>query len=135
MVFADRVLQATGGKGVDLVLDLVGGRYLAESVASLALKGRILAVGTVDGARAELDLRHLLGKRARIVGTVLRARSAEERMALAQTAERLLVPLFDRGIYRPVIDQIFPMTEIRTALERMVTDANVGKLVLRWGAA
>ena len=133
--FAGRVLQATDGAGVDLVLDLVGGRYLAESVACLAPKGRILAVGTVDGARSELDLRLVLGKRAHLIGTVLRARPPEEKMALAQTAERLLVPLFARGIYRPVIDAVFPMEDIRVALERMVTDANVGKLVLRWGAA
>lgn len=133
--FAGRVLQATDGAGVDLVLDLVGGRYLAESVACLAPKGRILAVGTVDGARSELDLRLVLGKRAHLIGTVLRARPPEEKMALAQTAERLLVPLFARGIYRPVIDAVFPMEDIRVALERLVTDANVGKLVLRWGAA
>jgi NADPH:quinone reductase len=133
--FADRVLEATGGQGVDVVLDLVGGRYLPESVACLAQRGRILAVGTVDGARSELDLRLVLGKRARITGTVLRARPPEERMALAQTAERLLVPLFARGVVRPVIDATFRMEDIRSALERMVTDANVGKLVLRWGAA
>src|SRR5262249_26988030 len=133
--FADRVLEATAGRGVDLVLDLVGGRYLAESLACLAPRGRILAVGTVDGARSELDLRLLLGKRARITGTVLRARPAEEKMALAQVAERTLVPLLARGEVRPVIDATFPMDEIRTALERMLTDANVGKLVLRWGAA
>ena len=133
--FAERVLAATGGRGVDLVLDLVGGRYLPESVACLAPKGRILAVGTVDGARSEVDLRLVLGKRARITGTVLRARPPEEKMALAQTAERLLVPLFARGIYRPVIDTTFPMEDIRSAVEQMVRDANVGKLVLRWGAA
>jgi len=133
--FADRVLEATGGRGVDVVLDLVGGRYLPESVACLATRGRILAVGTVGGARCDLDLRLVLGKRARITGTVLRARPTEEKMALAQTAERMLVPLFARGVVRPVIDATFPMEDIRTALERMVTDANVGKLVLRWGAA
>jgi NADPH:quinone reductase-like Zn-dependent oxidoreductase len=89
----------------------------------------------VDGARSEVDLRLVLGKRARITGTVLRARPPEEKMALAQTAERLLVPLFARGIYRPVIDTTFPMEDIRSAVEQMVRDANVGKLVLRWGAA
>ena len=133
--FADRVLEATRGRGVDLVLDLVGGPYLPESLACLATRGRILAVGTVGGARCDLDLRGVLGKRARITGTVLRARPAEEKMALAQSAARLLLPLFARGVVRPVIDATFPMEDIRTALERMVTDANVGKLVLRWGAA
>ncbi|HEY1417228.1 MAG TPA: zinc-binding dehydrogenase, partial [Myxococcaceae bacterium] len=71
--FADRVLELTGGAGVNLVLDLVGGRYTAESLACLAPRGRMLLVGTVDGMKSELDLRLALGKRAQITGTVLRA--------------------------------------------------------------
>src|SRR5262249_11986522 len=107
--FADRVLELTGGAGVDLVLDLVGGRYTAESLACLGPRGRMLLVGTVDGVKSELDLRLALGKRAQITGTVLRARPLEEKMALARAVERHVLPLLARGTYRPVVDRVLPV--------------------------
>jgi len=130
--FADRVLELTAGAGVDLVLDLVGGRYTAESLTCLAPRGRMLLVGTVDGVKSELDLRLVLGKRARITGTVLRARPLEEKMALARAVERHVLPLFARGIYRPVVDRVLPMDQVAEAFEALVADQNVGKLVLAW---
>jgi NADPH2:quinone reductase len=130
--FADRVLAATGGAGVDLVLDLVGGRYTAESLACLALRGRLVAVGTVDGARCELNLHTLLTRRAQLIGTVLRARPLEEKMALCRAVERQLLPLFARGVCRPVVDRVFAVEDVRTALEELVADRNFGKLVLAW---
>jgi putative PIG3 family NAD(P)H quinone oxidoreductase len=130
--FADRVLEVTGGAGVDVVLDLVGGRYTAESLACLAARGRMLLVGTMDGVKSELDLRLALGKRARIIGTVLRARPVEEKMALARAVERHVLPLLARGIYRAVVDQVLPMEAIAEAFELLVADRNVGKIVLSW---
>ncbi len=130
--FADHVLELTAGAGVDLVLDLVGGRYTAESLACLAPRGRMLLVGTVDGVKSELDLRLVLGKRARITGTVLRARPLEEKMALARAVERHVLPLFARGVYRPVVDRVLPMDQVAEAFEALVADQNVGKLVLAW---
>ena len=130
--FSERVLGLTGGAGVDLVLDLVGGRYTAESLACLAPRGRMLLVGTVDGVRSELDLRIALGKRARITGTVLRPRPIEEKMALARAVERHVVPLFVRGTYRPVVDRVLPMEQVSEAFEMLVADRNVGKIVLSW---
>ena len=130
--FADRVLELTAGAGVDLVLDLVGGRYTAESLACLAPRGRMLLVGTVDGVKSELDLRLALGKRARITGTVLRARPLEEKMALARAVERHVLPLLARGVYRPVVDRVLPMDRFAEAFEVLVADQNVGKLVLAW---
>ena len=130
--FAERVLELTGGAGVDLVLDLVGGRYTAESLACLAPRGRMMLVGTVDGVRSELDLRLALGKRARITGTVLRARPLEEKMALARAVERHVLPLFARGTYRPVVDRVLPVDQVAEAFEHLVADRNVGKIVLAW---
>lgn len=130
--FADRVLELTSGAGVDLVLDLVGGRYTAESLACLAPRGRMLLVGTVDGVKSELDLRLALGKRARITGTVLRARPLEEKMALARAIERHVLPLLARGTYRPVVDRVLPMEQVADAFELLVADRNVGKIVLAW---
>ncbi len=130
--FAERVMELTGGAGVDLVLDLVGGRYTAESLACLAPRGRMLLVGTVDGVKGELDLRLALGKRAQITGTVLRARPLEEKMALARAVERHVLPLFARGVYRPVVDRVLPMERISDAFELLAADRNVGKIVLSW---
>ncbi len=130
--FAERVLEATGGAGVDLVLDLVGGRYTAESLACLAPRGRMVLVGTVDGVKSELDLRQVLGKRVQITGTVLRARPLEEKMALARAVERHVLPLLARGTYRPVVDRVLPMDQVAEAFEHLVADRNVGKIVLGW---
>jgi NADPH2:quinone reductase len=130
--FAERVMELTGGAGVDLVLDLAGGRYTAESLACLAPRGRMLLVGTVDGPKSELDLRLALGKRAQITGTVLRARPLEEKMALARAVERHVLPLFARGVYRPVVDRVLPMERVSDALELLAADRNVGKIVLSW---
>ena len=130
--FADRVIEATGGAGVDLVLDLVGGRYTAESLACVAPRGRMMLVGTVDGVKSELDLRQVLGKRVQITGTVLRARPPEEKMALARAVERHVLPLFARGDYRPVVDRVLPVTRVEEAFDILVADRNVGKIVLAW---
>jgi putative PIG3 family NAD(P)H quinone oxidoreductase len=130
--FAERVLELTGGAGVDLVLDLVGGRYTAESLACLAPRGRMMLVGTVDGVRSELDLRLALGKRAQITGTVLRTRPPEEKMSLARAVERHVLPLFARGTYRPVVDRTLPMERVQEGFELLAADQNVGKIVLAW---
>ena len=130
--FAERVLELTAGAGVDLVLDLVGGRYTAESLACLAPRGRMMLVGTVDGVKSELDLRLALGKRARIIGTVLRARALEEKMSLAREVERHVLPLFARGVYHPVVDRVLPVDQVAEAFEHLVADRNVGKIVLAW---
>jgi NADPH:quinone reductase-like Zn-dependent oxidoreductase len=130
--FAEQVMEATGGAGVDLVLDLVGGRYTAESLACLAPRGRMMLVGTVDGVKSELDLRLVLGKRVQIIGTVLRSRPLEEKMAGSRLVERHVLPLFARGVYRPVVDRVLPVTQVEEAFEILVADRNVGKIVLAW---
>jgi NADPH:quinone reductase-like Zn-dependent oxidoreductase len=130
--FADAVRQETGGRGADLCLDLVGGDYLPETLDALAPRGRVLLVGLVAGTHADLDLGLALRKRLRLTGTVLRSRPLEEKMALTQSAERHLLPLFRSGALRPVVDAVLPMSEIRQALERMAGNDSVGKLVVRW---
>jgi putative PIG3 family NAD(P)H quinone oxidoreductase len=132
--FADRVLAVTNGEGVDVVLDLVGGRYLAESLGCLASRGRLMQVGTLDGHRADLDLRQLMGRRAQIVGTVLRSRPLEEKIALARSFEAQVLPDLASGRLKPVVDVVLPMRDVRAALSRMSSNASVGKLVLAWEA-
>jgi putative PIG3 family NAD(P)H quinone oxidoreductase len=130
--FAVAVRDATGGRGADLALDLVGGDYVPETLEALALHGRAMLVGLVAGSRTEVNLGVILMKRLRITGTVLRSRSLEEKITLAQAAERHLLPLFRSGALKPVIDAVVPMRDIRDALTRMARNDTVGKLVLRW---
>jgi NADPH:quinone reductase len=130
--FAERVLALTQGKGVDVVIDLVGGRYLPESLACLASQARVVEVGTLDGAKTELDLRLLMGRRARVVGTLLRSRPLEEKIALARKFEAQVLPDFASGALRAVVDRVLPARDVRTALGHMSGNASVGKLVLSW---
>ncbi|MFY2558637.1 NAD(P)H-quinone oxidoreductase [Corallococcus terminator] len=130
--FADAVREETGGRGADLCLDLVGGDYVPESLQALAPRGRMMLVGLVAGAHADLNLGLLLTKRLSMTGTVLRSRPVEEKMALAQSAERHLLPLFRSGALRAVVDAVLPKAELRQGLERMARNDSVGKLVVRW---
>jgi NADPH:quinone reductase len=129
--FVDAVRQATEGAGVDVVLDLVGGDYLAGNLASLRPRGRLLVVGLVAGSTAELDMRTLLNKRLRISGTVMRSRSPDEKAQVAQAFARDALELLQKGRLRPIIDRILPLAQAADAHRHMEENANVGKIVLR----
>jgi putative PIG3 family NAD(P)H quinone oxidoreductase len=133
--FAERVRELTGGAGVDAILDTVGAAYLAENVAALAPRGRVVVVGLLGGAKGELPLGALLEKRGRVIGTVLRSRPLEEKAALARDFAAHALPLFAAGKLRPVVDAVLPMEEIREAHGRMERNETFGKVVLVWGAA
>ncbi|HUJ57671.1 MAG TPA: NAD(P)H-quinone oxidoreductase [Kofleriaceae bacterium] len=124
--FADRVAPAPA-----VVLELVGGAYLAEDVRCVQPLGRIALVGLLAGARTELELGLVLRKRVRIFGTVLRARALEEKLAAARVFEREIVPLVARGRIRPVIDCVLPLADAARAHQRMSENAGFGKIVLR----
>ncbi|MFO0603703.1 MAG: NAD(P)H-quinone oxidoreductase [Polyangiales bacterium] len=130
--FADAVLALTGGRGVDATLDPVGARYLADNLRALAPLGRLVLIGLMGGAAAEVPLGLLLTRRLRVMGTVLRSRPHEEKAALAQAFARAVLPLFARGALRPVVDAVRPMAEVRAAHERMERNDTTGKIVLRW---
>ncbi|HUQ19913.1 MAG TPA: NAD(P)H-quinone oxidoreductase [Gemmatimonadaceae bacterium] len=128
----ERVAEATGGRGVDAILDLVGGSYLANSIKTLSLRGRLILVGLTAGRSADLDLGMILNKRIQITGTVLRARQIEEKIAVAREFEAKVVPLLESQKVRPVVDRVFDFTEIRDAHKLMETNSNFGKIVLVW---
>lgn len=128
--FADEVLAQTGGAGVDVVLELVGGAYVAQDLACLALKGRIVVVGMMAGTQADIALPQLMHKRAILRGTVLRARPLEERILSARSLQRHLVPLFASGALRPVVDRVFPLARAADAHRLMQKNETFGKLVL-----
>lgn len=128
--FVEAVQKWTNGAGVDVILDLVGGNYLAANLEALALRGRLICVGTMAGAKSEIDLGLLLRKRAIIIGTMLRGRSIEEKAEATRLFASSVLPLVSRGAIRPVIDRVHPVDEIRGAHERMESNESFGKIVL-----
>jgi NADPH2:quinone reductase len=130
--FAEAVRSATGGRGADIVLDLVGGPALEGNVQALAPRGRMIVVGLTAGRSAPLDLGMVLNKRLTIVGTAMRGRALEEKVAVARAFEREVMPLFAAGRLRPVLDRTFPMAEVAEAHRVMEASAHFGKLVMTW---
>ena len=126
------VEAALGGQRVNAVMDLVGGNYLEGNLRVIALRGRIVVVGLTAGVIAPLNMGVLLRKRATLVGTTLRARPLEEKIALAREVSNRLVPLFEAGQLQPVIDRVFSFAEIRAAHNLMESNRTFGKIVLRW---
>ncbi|MBW3570988.1 MAG: NAD(P)H-quinone oxidoreductase [Gemmatimonadetes bacterium] len=129
---AEAVNQATYGSGVHAVLDLVGGKLLEASLRVVALRGRVVLVGTTAGSKVQVDLGLLLRRRIHLFGTVLRSRPLEEKIALAREFSNAVLPLVSSGRIKPVIDSVFPFDAIRTAHERMEENASFGKIVLTW---
>jgi NADPH2:quinone reductase len=128
------VSEWTAQRGVDIVLDLVGGPYVPVSVEALAVKGRLMLVGAVAGAQASIDIRRILSKRLTLRGTVLRARSLDEKIDATRAFAQQIVPLFATGQLRPVIDSVFPLDRIADAHRRMESNDTFGKVVLDMGA-
>ncbi|HEX8635677.1 MAG TPA: NAD(P)H-quinone oxidoreductase [Pyrinomonadaceae bacterium] len=129
--FADAAKAWTNGAGVDVILDLVGASYLAANLDALAPRGRLLLVGTMAGTSAPLDFRQVMGKRLRLVGTVLRARSTEEKARATRLFAAHVSPLLARGALRPVIDSVFALRDIRAAHRRLESNETFGKIVLK----
>ncbi|HEY6250478.1 MAG TPA: NAD(P)H-quinone oxidoreductase [Candidatus Angelobacter sp.] len=127
---AAAVQKWTFGKGIDVVLDLAGGPYVAASQKLMAAKGRIILAGTMAGSTSELDSRLVMSKRLRIIGTVLRARPLEEKIQVTQAFAREVVPLLASGVLRPNIDSKFAMADIRKAHERLESNQTFGKVVI-----
>lgn len=128
--FVEVALQATHGKGVSAVLDVIGGDYLNRNVAALALKGSIVQVGLMGGGSTAFNIGALMPKRARLIGTVLRPRPVEEKIALTQRFIGEMMPLFEVGKLRPVIDRRFGLDQIGDAHRFMESNANTGKIVI-----
>lgn len=130
--WAAQVEAAIGAERVHAVLDLVGGNYLDGNLRVLGSRGRIVVVGLTAGAVAQLNMGLLLRKRLTIVGTVLRARPLEEKIELARDFSERVVPLFEAGRIKPVVDRIFSFAEVGAAHELMESNETFGKIVLRW---
>lgn len=128
--FAAAVREWTNGAGANVILDLVGGAYLAANIKALALRGRLMLVGTTAGASAQLEFGAVMGKRLSITGTVMRSRSTEEKAEATRRFASHVVPLLERGTVRPVVDKIYGMDEVRAAHARMESNESFGKIIL-----
>lgn len=129
--FVQRVREATGGHGADVILDIMGAAYLARNVDVLAPDGRMVTIGLQGGRQAQLDMGMLVSKRCTIMGTTLRARPKEQKAAIVSAVREHVWPLIDAGTIRPVIHAELPMREAAEAHRIMAASTHTGKLLLR----
>jgi putative PIG3 family NAD(P)H quinone oxidoreductase len=132
-VLVKTVHEWTNGRGVDVILDLVGAEYLSANLSAIAPQGRMILVGTTSGSKAMLDFGVMMSKRVTMRGTVLRARSAEEKARATRLFAKQVVPLLADGKIRPVIDKIYKLEEVREAHIRLESNESFGKVVLLIG--
>ena len=131
--FTAETLTATGGRGVDVVLDMVGGDYLAKNVACMAEGGRHVSIAFQRGPRGDLDLMSVMRKRLTLSGSMLRPRSVEYKSLVADSLARDVWPLFESGKLRAIVDQVFPLAQVADAHRRMEAGDHVGKIILKVG--
>jgi putative PIG3 family NAD(P)H quinone oxidoreductase len=129
--FGARVAEVTGGRGVDLILDSIGGPYLQPNLRALATGGRLILIGVMGGKAGELDLARVVSKRLRVIGSTLRSRPLGEKAALCADFEREALPLFASGRCRPVVDRVLPLAEVAEAHRVVGASEHFGKVVLR----
>jgi putative PIG3 family NAD(P)H quinone oxidoreductase len=128
--FVAAVMEATDGKGVDVILDPVGGPYLARNVTALARFGRLIQIGLLAGPSGELNLGQVMGKRLRIIGSTLRNRPLNEKIALTRRFETEILPKLACGQLKPIIDRVFPIAQAQDAHQYVLENRNTGKVVL-----
>ena len=128
--FVAALLPLTNGNGVDVILDMVGAPYFSRNVELLALEGRLVQIAVLRGAKAEMNLVRLLRQRLTITGSTLRARSVDEKGAIAEAVEKAVWPFVDAGKIRPVIFATFPLTQAAEAHRLMESGSHIGKILL-----
>ena len=129
--FVQAVRDLTGGHGVNLILDIVGGSYVNRNLAALAMDGRLIEIGFMEGEpAATIDLRRILGRRLTITGSALRPRTVAEKGAIAESLRREVWPLLERGVVAPVVYGTFPLADAARAHRLMESSEHVGKIVL-----
>jgi len=128
--FTDLVKEFTGKKGVDVILDHVGAKYLAPNMQSLAYKGRLVIIGVISGTKAELNLALMMVKRQQIIGSVLRSRPVGEKAEIVAEFTRRALPKFADRTIVPIIEKVFPIDQVVEAHRMMEEDKHFGKIVL-----
>ncbi|WP_104104869.1 NAD(P)H-quinone oxidoreductase [Arthrobacter sp. 08Y14] len=128
--FVARVREVTEGRGADVILDVIGAKYLQRNLEALAVSGRLVIIGLQGGTKAEIDLNLLMRKRLAVIGTTLRARPNEEKAAIMQAVKQYVWPLVEAGKIRPLVDKTFPLTEAAAAHEYFDSGVHTGKILL-----
>jgi putative PIG3 family NAD(P)H quinone oxidoreductase len=129
--FVEAVRQLTDGKGVDLILDMVGGSYIGRNLEALATDGRLVQIGFMSGeSSAHVDFRRILTRRLTITGSTLRPRSVEEKGQIASALRTEVWPLLDRGVVKPIVHRVFPLAKANDAHRLMESSEHVGKIIL-----
>ena len=128
--FVAIVRQLTGDRGVDVVLDMVGGEYFARNIDALATDGRLVEIATLQGVKAELNIQTIMQRRLTITGSTLRARPVADKGAIARALRIRVWPLVEAGAVKPVVHATFPLREAAEAHRVMESSAHIGKLVL-----
>jgi len=128
--FVEEIRALTRGQGPDVILDVIGGDYIDRNLQAIAVKGTVMQVGLLAGGATQVNLGLLLPKRASLIGTVLRARPLEEKVAVTRRFAAEVLPLFDTGDLHPVIDSRYPLEQIADAHRAMERNANVGKILI-----
>ncbi len=129
--FVERIMAHTGGQGVDIILDNVGAAYLAQNIRLLKLRGRLVFIGTMSGSKAELNIGALMGRRLRLIGSVLRSRSLAEKVEIKEKFMAQFWPLLLNGTIEPIIDTVYPVEQVNKAHQRMAENKNIGKIILK----
>jgi len=129
--FVERILDATNKKGVNVILDMVGGSYIQRNLNSLAIDGRLLQVAFLEGSKASLDVQAIMRKRLTYTGATLRPRSDLQKAHIAMALHKNVWPLLEKGACLPVIDSVYPFAEVVKAHERMESSAHIGKIMLQ----
>ncbi|RKP51884.1 NAD(P)H-quinone oxidoreductase [Pararobbsia silviterrae] len=131
--FVAAVKSLTNNEGVNLILDMVGGSYMPRNIQSLALEGRLVQIAFLEGSRLDIDATPIMLRRLTITGSTLRARSTEQKAAIAASLEHTVWPWLEAGRARPVIHRVLPLAEVRAAHALMESSAHIGKIVLNVG--
>jgi len=129
--FAEVIRERTDKRGVNMILDHIGGKYLAANLASLAIGGRLVIIGLMGGAKAEINLGLLMVKRQEVIGSVLRARPIDEKAAIVEQFKTVVMPLFERGTIKPLIHTVLPLEQAAEAHRMMEASEHFGKIVLK----
>ena len=129
--FSEEIKRLTEGKGVNVILDMVGGPYFPKNIRLLADEGRLVQIALMQGSKAEVDFSYLLIKRVTLTGSTLRPRSVEEKTKIAQALQKNVWPLLESGAIRPIIHQTFPLKQASEAHRLMESSAHIGKILLK----
>ena len=129
--FVKEVKAFTDGAGVEVIMDMVGADYLAHNLGLLKLKGRLVWISTLSGSQAQIDLRQVMGKRLRLIGSVLRSRSLAEKVTIQTNFMEQFWSGVEAGTIKPVIETIYPIAEANVAQQQMAENRNIGKIILQ----